>query len=146
MTIAKRNVCGHHPHLGLRCGQFAGIAGVFRSENYSVLEASTGPQAPEKGKTCGPISVLVTDVDSDSSGTDSYPEARWLVSEPDSSVHFWNVKVLVDRPRRVQLQTILGEQCRFYRKAVFRVRVAREDSELAWTDPIHHVEMACGLI
>ena len=48
-----------------------GIAGVLRSEHYSVLEASTGPQALEKGKTCGPISVLVTDVDlSDSSGTD----------------------------------------------------------------------------
>ena len=48
-----------------------GIAGVLRSEDYSVLEASSGPQALEKAETCGRLSLLVTDVDlSDSSGTD----------------------------------------------------------------------------
>ena len=48
-----------------------GIAGVLRSEPYSVLEASTGPEALEKAKTGGRLSLLVTDVDlSDSSGTD----------------------------------------------------------------------------
>ena len=48
-----------------------GIAGVLRSEPYSVLEASTGPEALEKAKTGGRISLLVTDMDlPDSSGTD----------------------------------------------------------------------------
>ena len=48
-----------------------GIAGVLRSELYSVLEASTGPEALEKAKTGGRISLLVTDMDlPDSSGTD----------------------------------------------------------------------------
>ena len=48
-----------------------GIAGVLRSEPYSVLEASTGPEALEKAKTSGRVSLLVTDMDlPDSSGTD----------------------------------------------------------------------------
>ena len=48
-----------------------GIAGVLRSEPYSVLEASTGPEALEKAKTGGRISLLVTDMDlTDSCGTD----------------------------------------------------------------------------
>ena len=48
-----------------------GIAGVLRSEHYSVLEASTGLQAIETVKACGPMSLFVTDMDlSRSSGTD----------------------------------------------------------------------------
>ena len=48
-----------------------GIAEVLRSEQYSVLEASTGLQAFETGKDCGPISIFVTDMDlPHSSGTD----------------------------------------------------------------------------
>ena len=37
-----------------------GIADVLRSEHYSVLEASTGLQAIEEGKSFGPISLFVT--------------------------------------------------------------------------------------
>ena len=40
-----------------------GIADVLRSEHYSVLAASTGLQAIETGKTCGPISLFLTDMD-----------------------------------------------------------------------------------
>jgi len=48
-----------------------GIGGVLRSEQYSVLEASNGLQAMENEKNCGPISLLVTDMDlPESSGTD----------------------------------------------------------------------------
>jgi DNA-binding response OmpR family regulator len=48
-----------------------GIADILRSEHYSVLAASTGLQAIETAKTCGPMSLLVTDVDlPHSSGTD----------------------------------------------------------------------------
>ena len=48
-----------------------GIAGVLRSEHYSVLEASSGLQAIEIVKACGPMSLFVTDMDlSRSSGTD----------------------------------------------------------------------------
>ena len=48
-----------------------GIAGVLRSERYFVLEASNGLQALEIGRTCGPISLFVTDMDLPySSGTD----------------------------------------------------------------------------
>jgi two-component system, cell cycle sensor histidine kinase and response regulator CckA len=48
-----------------------GIADVLRSENYSVLAASTGLQAIETGKTCWPMSLFVTDMDlPHSSGTD----------------------------------------------------------------------------
>ena len=48
-----------------------GIGGVLRSERYFVLEASNGLQALEIGRTCGPISLFVTDMDLPySSGTD----------------------------------------------------------------------------
>jgi len=40
-----------------------GIADVLRSEYYSVLAASTASQAIETGKTCGPMSLFVTDMD-----------------------------------------------------------------------------------
>ncbi len=38
-----------------------GIADVFRSEHYSVLAASTGLQAIETIKACGPMSLFVAD-------------------------------------------------------------------------------------
>ena len=48
-----------------------GIAGVLRSEHYSVFEASTGLQAIEIIKAFGPMSLFVTDMDlSYSAGTD----------------------------------------------------------------------------
>jgi len=48
-----------------------GIADVLRSEHYSVLAASTASQAIETGKTCGPMSLFVTDIDlPHSAGTD----------------------------------------------------------------------------
>src|SRR6266849_5636239 len=48
-----------------------GIGGVLRSERYSVLEACNGFQAIEAGKTLGPISLFVTDMDLPrSSGTE----------------------------------------------------------------------------
>ena len=40
-----------------------GIAGVLRSQDYSVLEASTDVQALETAKTCAPVSIFVTDMD-----------------------------------------------------------------------------------
>ena len=40
-----------------------GIAEVLRSQDYSVQEASTDVQALETMGTCGPVSVLVTDMD-----------------------------------------------------------------------------------
>jgi len=47
-----------------------GIAGVLRSEHYSVMEASTGLQAIEIGRQCG-LSLLVTDIElPDLSGTE----------------------------------------------------------------------------
>ncbi len=52
-------------------GNLQGIADVLRSEHYSVLEASTGLQALEMGKTCGSMSLFVTDMDLPrSSGTE----------------------------------------------------------------------------
>ena len=48
-----------------------GIAGVLRSQDYTVLEASTDMQAVEQMRDCGPVSILVTDMDlPHSSGTD----------------------------------------------------------------------------
>jgi two-component system cell cycle sensor histidine kinase/response regulator CckA len=48
-----------------------GIADVLRFEHYSVLEASTGLQAIEIGKKCGPMSLFVTDLElPDASGID----------------------------------------------------------------------------
>jgi two-component system cell cycle sensor histidine kinase/response regulator CckA len=48
-----------------------GIADVLRSEGYSIVETSTGLQALETGRTCGPMSIFVTDIDlPNSSGTD----------------------------------------------------------------------------
>ena len=48
-----------------------GIGGVLRSERYFVLEASNGLQAIEIGRTCGPISLFISDMDLPcSSGTD----------------------------------------------------------------------------
>ena len=40
-----------------------GIADVLRSEHYSVMTASSGSQAIEITKACGPVSVFVTDMD-----------------------------------------------------------------------------------
>ena len=36
-----------------------GIAEVLRSQHYAVLEASTGLEAIEVGKNCGPVSLFV---------------------------------------------------------------------------------------
>ena len=48
-----------------------GIADVLRSEVYSIQEASTGLQAIETGRQCGPLSLLVSDIElPDISGTD----------------------------------------------------------------------------
>ena len=48
-----------------------GIADVLRSEDYSILEASTGLQAIETGKQYGPLSLLVSDIElPDFSGTE----------------------------------------------------------------------------
>ena len=48
-----------------------GIGGVLRSEGYFVLEASSGLEAIETGKNCGPISLFVSDMDLPySSGTE----------------------------------------------------------------------------
>src|SRR6266404_3672448 len=48
-----------------------GIADVLRSEDYSILEASTGLQAIETGRKSGSVSLLVTDIElPDLSGTD----------------------------------------------------------------------------
>jgi CheY-like chemotaxis protein len=48
-----------------------GISAVLRHEHYTVLEASDSSQAVELGTTCGPIALLVTDMDlAQSSGTD----------------------------------------------------------------------------
>jgi two-component system cell cycle sensor histidine kinase/response regulator CckA len=47
------------------------IAYVLRFEHYSVLEASTGVQAMEVGKQCGPLSLFITDIGlPDGSGID----------------------------------------------------------------------------
>ena len=52
-------------------GNLHGIADVLRSEQYCVLEASTDLKALEMGKTCGFMSLFVTDMDlPSSSGTD----------------------------------------------------------------------------
>ncbi len=63
------------------------IGDMLRFENYSVLEASTGLQAIEISKKCGPLSLFVTDVSlPDGSGIDIalrlvalYPELPVLV-------------------------------------------------------------------
>jgi DNA-binding response OmpR family regulator len=48
-----------------------GIADVLRSDHYFVLAVSTGLQAIETTRACGPISLLVSDMDlSHSSGTE----------------------------------------------------------------------------
>jgi two-component system, cell cycle sensor histidine kinase and response regulator CckA len=48
-----------------------GIADVLRFEHYSVLEASTGLQAIEIGRQCGPMSLFITDIElPDASGID----------------------------------------------------------------------------
>jgi DNA-binding response OmpR family regulator len=47
------------------------IGDMLRFEHYSVLEASTGLQAIEVGKQCGPLSLFVTDIGlPDGSGID----------------------------------------------------------------------------
>ena len=47
------------------------IGDVLRFEHYSVLEASTGVQAMEVGKQCGPLSLFITDIGlPDGSGID----------------------------------------------------------------------------
>ena len=47
------------------------IGDMLRFENYSVLEASTGLQAIEISRKCGPLSLFVTDVSlRDGSGID----------------------------------------------------------------------------
>src|SRR5947208_2646087 len=52
-------------------GNLHGIANVLRSEQYCVLEASTDLKALEMGKTCGFMSLFVTDMDlPSSSGTE----------------------------------------------------------------------------
>jgi CheY-like chemotaxis protein len=38
------------------------IGDMLRFEHYSVLEASTGVQAMEVGKQCGPLSLFITDI------------------------------------------------------------------------------------
>jgi two-component system, cell cycle sensor histidine kinase and response regulator CckA len=64
-----------------------GIADVLRSEHYSVVEASTGLQAIENGKSCGPISLFVTDMDLPrSSGTDI--ALKLVASNPNLPVLF----------------------------------------------------------
>ena len=64
-----------------------GIAGVLRSQDYSVLEASTDEQAFEKVKDCGPVSIFVTDMDlSQSSGTEVALKLR--ASDPNLPVLF----------------------------------------------------------
>ena len=64
-----------------------GIAGVLRSEHYSVLEASTGLQAIEIVKACGPMSLFVTDMDLPrSSGTDI--ALKLVASKPKLPVLF----------------------------------------------------------
>jgi DNA-binding response OmpR family regulator len=48
-----------------------GIADVLRFEHYSVLEASTGLQAIEIGRQCGPMSLFINDIElPDASGID----------------------------------------------------------------------------
>jgi len=48
-----------------------GIGAVLRFEQYSVLEASNGFQAIEAARTCGSISLFITDMDLPrSSGTE----------------------------------------------------------------------------
>jgi len=48
-----------------------GIADVLHSEQYSILEVSTGLQAIETGRQSGPLSLLVSDIElPDISGTD----------------------------------------------------------------------------
>ena len=42
-----------------------GIGAVLRSQHYGVLEASSHSQAVELGTTCGPLALLVTDIDLD---------------------------------------------------------------------------------
>ena len=47
------------------------IGDMLRFEHYSVLEASTGVQAMEVGKQCGPLSLFITDIGlPDGSGID----------------------------------------------------------------------------
>ena len=47
------------------------IGDMLRSEDYSVLEASTGLQAIEVGRQCGPMSLFMTDLQlPDGSGID----------------------------------------------------------------------------
>jgi len=47
------------------------IAYVLRFEHYAVLEASTGLQAIDTGRQCGPLSLFVTDIElPDASGID----------------------------------------------------------------------------
>lgn len=64
-----------------------GIADVLRSEHYSVLEASSGLQAIEAEKNCGPVSVFVTDMDlPESSGTEI--ALKLLTLDPNLPVLF----------------------------------------------------------
>ena len=47
------------------------IGDMLRFEHYSVLEASTGLQAIEVGRQCGPLSLVITDIElPDGSGID----------------------------------------------------------------------------
>jgi len=64
-----------------------GIAGVLRSQDYSVLEAAADVEAIEIAKTCGPMSLLVTDVDLPrSSGTEV--ALKLVASNPNLPVLF----------------------------------------------------------
>ena len=40
-----------------------GIGAVLRSKRYGVIEASSDSQAVELGMTCGPLALLVTNID-----------------------------------------------------------------------------------
>jgi CheY-like chemotaxis protein len=64
-----------------------GIAEVLRSEDYSVVATSTGTQAIEITRACGPMSIFITDMDlPNSSGTEI--ALRLLMLDPDIPVLF----------------------------------------------------------
>ena len=61
------------------------IADMLRFEHYSVLEASTGLQAIEIGRQCGPMSLFITDLElPDASGIEV--ALKLVVLNPDLPV------------------------------------------------------------
>jgi DNA-binding response OmpR family regulator len=91
-----------------------GIAGVLRSEHYSVMEASTGLQAIEIGRQCG-LSLLVTDIElSDLSGTEVALALYGLYSY--LPILFMSGNAMADWRSRINLKRLPADRVDFLEK------------------------------